>query len=270
MFSFDGPVDDQLVPAARQRRRMEAFLADLSDDEWQSATRCAGWTIQDVISHIVTVNAFWEASARAGLDGAPTRVLATFDPVAHPPMMVDGMRALSPHEVFDQFVSSNDGFLGVLGSLDERGWSMLAESPPGHVSIRLLAHHALWDAWIHERDITLPRGIVPAEEPDEVWSCLRYAAALGPALALNSGASLAGLFAVSATDPDVQFTVEVAQTVSVCAGESPADAPRLHGRAVELIEALSIRAELPLDAPDDWRRLHNGLATVFDADPGER
>ena len=114
---FDGPADDQFEPVSRQRRRMEALLADLDDDGWASPTRCDGWTVQDVIAHLVTVNAFWEASVRAGLDGAPTRMLATFDPAAHPARMVDGMRALSPHEIFDQFVASNDGFIAVLVKL---------------------------------------------------------------------------------------------------------------------------------------------------------
>ena len=215
ILSFDGPADDQLAPVTRQRRRMEAMLADLTDAEWRSATRCEGWSIQDVVSHIVTVNAFWEASVRAGLGGTPTCVLATFDPAAHPPLMVDGMRALSPHEVFDQFVGSNDGFLGALVDLDENGWSTPAESPPGHVPIRILAQHALWDVWVHERDIAIPLGSVASAEPDEVRSCLRYAAALSPALALNSGTPCAGELAVAATDPDLCFLVDVGASVVV-------------------------------------------------------
>ena len=78
--------------------------------------------------------------------------------------------------------SSNDGFLGLLAELDDEGWSMPAESPPGHVSIRLLAFHAIWDSWIHERDIALPLGQQPPEVPDELRSCLQYAAAVSPAL----------------------------------------------------------------------------------------
>ena len=35
------------------------------------------------------------------------------------------------------------------------------------MSVRLLAHHALWDAWVHERDIALPLGRTPDVEPDD-------------------------------------------------------------------------------------------------------
>ena len=181
---------------------METLLAGLTDDEWRSPSRCEGWSIQDVISHLVTVNRYWETSVSSGLAGSPTRVLAEFDPAAHPPLMVDGMRALAPREMLDQFVTSNDGFLDALAALDERGWSTLAESPAGHVTIRLLAFHAIWDSWIHERDIALPLGIVPDEEPDELGSCLRYAAAVGPALTISEGNDAPACLAVAASDPD--------------------------------------------------------------------
>jgi hypothetical protein len=46
---------------------------------------------------------------------------------------------------------------------------------------------------------------------------------------------------------------------------APVDAPCLRGSAVDLIEALSVRMPLPADAPAEWHRLLNGLATVFDA-----
>jgi uncharacterized protein (TIGR03083 family) len=266
ILSFDGPPDDQLVPLTRQRRRMEALLADLTARQWAVDSRCAGWTTQDVVSHLVGVNEFWAASVRAGLEGVPTRMLASFDPVAHPPLMVDAMRTLSPREVLDQFVASNDAFVESVSSLDAHGWSTLAESPAGHVSIRLLAHHALWDAWIHERDIAVPLGRTAAEERDEVRSCLRYSAALGPALALTGTASFAGEFVVSSNGPDLTFTVEVTDFVVVHDGPPRNHAPCLRGAAVNLIEALSLRAPLPADVPAEWFGLVNGLAKVFDTD----
>jgi len=245
---------------------MESLLADLNDHDWRSASRCDGWTIQDVVSHLVGVNRFWDASVRAGLAGVPTRLLASFDPVAHPALMVDALPTCSPREVLDQFVASNTAFLDAVATIDDDGWSTLAETPAGHVPIRLLLHHALWDAWVHERDIMFPLGRVPPEEPDEVRSCLRYVAALGPALTLSDNASLGGQFAVWSHDPDVRFTVEVADVVVVRDGPAPADAPCLRGAAVTLIEGLSIRAPLPADVPLEWYGLVNGLAKVFDTE----
>ena len=143
---------------------------------------------------------------------------------------------------------------------------MAAESPAGHVPIRLLAYHALWDSWVHERDIALPLGLAPEVEPDEVRSCLRYAAALGPALALGHGQSIVGEFAVCAREPAASFVLEVGETVAVRDGDTTTDAPCLRGGGVELVEALSIRAPLPADTPEEWYRVLNGLATTFDAE----
>jgi uncharacterized protein (TIGR03083 family) len=266
ILSIDGAPDDQRAPVTRQRRRMEQLLAGLSDDEWRAPSRCDEWTNQDVISHLITVNNFWAASVAAGLAGEPTRMLATFDPAAHPPLMVDGMRSLTPREVFDQFVASNDSFLGALDPLDADGWSALAESPAGHVSIRLLAFHAIWDSWIHERDIALPLGLTPAQEPDELHSCLRYAAAVGPALTVSEGTAFASTLAVDASGPRDRFVLEVTDAVAVHDDEWPDGTPCLEGTAVELIEALSIRGPLPADAPAEWRTLLTGLATIFDTE----
>ncbi|HVJ98492.1 MAG TPA: maleylpyruvate isomerase family mycothiol-dependent enzyme [Acidimicrobiia bacterium] len=262
VLMVDGPADDQAEVVVRQRRRMESVLGAFGDDEWAAPSRCDGWSNQDVIAHLVTVNGFWELSVRAGLAGDPTRILATFDPAATPPLLVEPFRAQSGKEVFEQFVASNEGFLDALDGLDAAGWSTPAEAPPGHITIRLLAAHALWDAWIHERDILLPLGQTQAREPDEVASCLRYAAVIGPVLTLGQNA-FRGELAVDATDPTTAFTIAVGEKVELRDGV--ADTPALRGDALELVEALSVRRPLPADAPSEWRTLfETGLATVFD------
>jgi uncharacterized protein (TIGR03083 family) len=265
IISITGRPGDQLTPVLRQRRRLEAMLVDLSDADWSSASRCDDWTVQDVVAHMVGVNTFWNASVRAGLGGTPTRLLVGFDPATTPALMVDAMRDLAPQEILDQFVTSNDTFLGVLAQLDDTGWTTLAESPAGHVPIRLVAHHALWDCWIHERDIALPLGLNPPLESDEVGSCLRYAAALSPALAIGTGHLLGGRFAVEATDPSLCCLLDVGESVTVRDGTAPPEVPGLRGDAVTLVEALSIRMSMPPSAPPEWLRLLDGLAAAFNA-----
>jgi uncharacterized protein (TIGR03083 family) len=264
ILTIEGPVDDQREPLLRQRRRLHGALAALTHDEWKRASRCEGWTVQDVVAHLISTNTFWATSIVAGRAGTPTRILAAFDPVATPALLVEPMRSMSPDEVLRQFTETNQSLFDAVESLDDQGWRALGESPVGHVSMRLLAHHALWDAWIHERDILLPLGLTPAEENDEISSCLRYVAAVAPVFALISDPRCRGSLLIDATDPATRFVVDVDATVSVRAGSTVEASATLTGSVVDLIEMLSLRTPFEHLLPPDSRWLVDGLATVFD------
>lgn len=254
-----------LEPNVRQRRRLLAALAEFGPEEWAHPSRCEGWSNRDVVVHLESAIGFWAISAAQGARGEPTRFLASFDPVASPAAMVDDAAGLSPAEALDRFTASCAALDEVLSGLDDAGWAALAESPPGHVSISAMAHHALWDSWVHERDILLPMGVDVVEEPDEVTACLEYAASLSPAFAVNNDVAGRGTLVVEATRPDVAVTVEIGDSVLVrdrSVGEH-ADLA-LRGDAVELLEALSRRRPLRQDVPDDLRWMVDGLATAFD------
>jgi hypothetical protein len=154
---------------------------------------------------------------------------------------------------------------GGRGGLGPRraGWSVTGESPLGHVALRLVLLHALWDSWIHERDVLLPLGLAPVLEPDEVVACLAYAAALGPALLAAGGSVRRGTLAVDGSEPEAQIIVDVGSTVLLRL-DTAAGAARLTGRAVDLIEGLSFRAPLTADVADADRWLLSGLDAAFD------
>jgi uncharacterized protein (TIGR03083 family) len=251
-------------PVMRQRRRLEALLRDLSAEDWHRPSRCAGWTVQDVITHLSSTNSFWAFSIGAGLAGEPTRFLATFDPVASPAQMVDKVRGTPVQQTLDEFVAGNDALAAVIDTLDEDGWATLAEAPPGHLPIQLVADHALWDSWVHERDVALPLDQRPVVEADEVRCCLRYGVGLGLAFALTNGATVTGAMAVDVDGPDDHVVVEVDDHhVRVHGGDAPEGAPQLRGGAVALVELLSIR-DPGVAPPDGLRWLTDGLAEVFD------
>lgn len=270
---YDGPsilvIDDeatcQLVPVTRQRHRFELLLAELTAEQWGHGSRCEGWTTRDVVAHLVTVNEFWTASVVAGARGEATRILVNFDPAATPPLLVSTMSALEPTEVFDRFVSTNASLLETLAALSSEEWERVAESPVGHLPIRLLAQHALWDSWIHERDVVLPLGLTPVLEPDEVRSSLQYAAALSPVMALGFDRAEPSRLGVDATGPATQFVLEVGANVTLRRDEFDPDIPCLSGDAVELTEALSLRRPMSDTAPAEWRRVLSGLQAAFDA-----
>lgn len=258
-------LDDPRGALMRQRRRLLSTLRALDTGRWGEATRCAGWSVQDVAAHLVSTDRFWALSVRSGLAGSPTRFLATFDPAATPEQLVGPSRDQSPAAVLDELMASVDDLDNALAGVGPDGWSTLAEAPPGHVALEAVVLHALWDGWVHERDVVVPLGLPVTEEPDEVAACLAYVAALGPVFLATAGSQRTGRLEVAADSPPVRFVVEAGPTVTVRPPvAADAGAPRLTGPAVDLIEALSFRAPLrhDLGAGDRW--LLGGLAAAFD------
>ena len=256
---------DPSVPLLRQRRRLADILGGLDIEQWAVASRCSGWSVQDVVAHLVGVNRFWALSVRSALAGTPTRLLVGFDPVVTPRLMVEPMHDLAPAAVLDDFVASVDDLADALDGADDGSWSLLAEAPPGHIALRAVALHALWDGWVHERDIVLPLGLTPVAHDEEVTASLLYVAVLGPALLAAVGVARSGTLAVHAEDPTVRFVVDAGETIVAREpGPADADAPCLEGPAVKLVEGLSRRIPLRHDLSADNRWLVDGLADVFD------
>ena len=252
-----------LEPTVRQRRRLAATVGGFTEAEWTHPSRCEGWSSRDVIVHLDSTNFFWTQSIAAGLRGEPSRFLATFDPVTTPAASVARSHEMSSAEVLDRFVASTNTLTELLESLQPDDWTRLAESPPGHVTIDAVAHHALWDAWVHERDIVLPLALAPIVEIDEVTACLRYVAALGPILALGRGMDERGRLAIHATEPTVDVLVDIREHVVVTDEAGAADLT-LEGPAADLVDALSVRRPLDQAVADAVAWMIDGLATTFD------
>jgi uncharacterized protein (TIGR03083 family) len=267
LIRFEGRLPDPLGPMLRQRRRLADLLASLDEDQWARPSRCAEWAVKDVVAHLVTTDGFWAASITAGRQGEPSRFLAGFDPVSTPPQFVEPLRALSPAETLDAYDAALAGITAAVEGVDEgeRG-AVVAEAPPGHVPLDAVILHALWDSWIHERDIAIPLGLDPAEVDDEVAACVTYAAALGPGFMAMNGSDRRGALAVAAHDPDVHVVVELGPTVVVHVEgtEDLAVTATLTGRAAQLVDALAFRGpfEHPLAPEHSW--LVSGLGEVFD------
>lgn len=267
VIDVDGVVTDPTVALVRQRERLAGSLAALSPEQWAAPSRCEGWSVQDVAAHLVSVNRFWVLSIGAGLRGEPSRLLESFDPVAVPAAIVASARGAAPASTLEELTASNGELAALVGSVVDADWALSAEAPPGHLGLRAVCAHALWDAWVHERDVLLPLGQDPPTEPDEVAIALSYAAALGPAFYLNAGTGRRGSLTVRASGPEVTFTVEVTQQVTVRPGApdaAGAAGATLAGDAVGLLERLSCRGPEPAVAEDD-RWLVDGLRRAFDS-----
>ncbi|HMK11116.1 MAG TPA: maleylpyruvate isomerase family mycothiol-dependent enzyme [Acidimicrobiales bacterium] len=262
LVGIDPMVDDLASIVTGQRARLAATLAALDDEQWATPSRCEGWSVQDVIIHLSSTNRFWAYSIEQGRAGMPTRFLLGFDPVESPAQMVAAARGTPPADTLAEFVEGNRAFADALSAVDD--WHVVAEAPPGHIAIGLVAIHALWDSWVHERDVVIPLGMEPVVDDSEIEACLLYASALGPAFQASVGNTRRGVLEVETRDPHVHVVVEAGPVVTIHRGEAPADAVRLEGDAVEVLECLSMRAPFTPPGTADDRWLFQGLAEVFD------
>jgi uncharacterized protein (TIGR03083 family) len=163
-YGADAPafaIDGLPAPATvfrGHRARFLGALAQLSDDEWAARTRCDAWDAKDVCNHLVTADGFWALSLGGRHNDAPSTFLRGFDPTTGPEAIVAPMREQSHRAVLDALRASTSQLTDALGEVGDDEWTLTSESPLGHVPLSAVAAHALWDSWLHERDVLVPRG----------------------------------------------------------------------------------------------------------------
>lgn len=264
LLRIDLPFTDPAVPMNRQRRRLAALLAELTDDDWARPSRCEGWSVQDVIAHLSSTNQFWTMSMASALAGQPTRFLEGFDPVASPEQQAASVRGQPSAAVLEKFIATSEALKAVSSNLSEEQWDLPGEAPPGHVPLRAVAFHALWDSWIHERDVALPLDLEQVIEDDEVSTALAYGSILGPGFTVIMGENRKGAVEVTPNDLDLRLVIDLDQGVRLHHGLAPDDALHLSGPAADLIDGLSYRIDMPCAVPADKAWLLEGLAKAFD------
>jgi uncharacterized protein (TIGR03083 family) len=167
-------------PWLRHRRRMLDELGALSDEQWKAQTRCDSWDARGVISHLVTVDGFWTMVLTAALArDTPTTFIRGFDPSTGTDALIAPMIDLPPAAILEQLAGTTDRLVATVERLGPDDWSALAEAPFGHMPVRLIMGHALWDSWLHERDILVPLGLTPPVEPDELLVATWYSFVVG-------------------------------------------------------------------------------------------
>jgi hypothetical protein len=95
--------------------------------------------------------------------------------------VIGSRRDHEPGAVLDALSASTADLAEALSSIDGDEWSLLSESPIGHVPLTVIAAHSMWDSWLHERDVLLPLGRPPAVEAEELLTAAAFTLFLGGA-----------------------------------------------------------------------------------------
>jgi uncharacterized protein (TIGR03083 family) len=178
---------------AAQRWRFVTVLRVFGAGDWAAPTRCAGWSVHEVVRHLGDCTAIGVATEPG--DGT-LDVAEGFDPRTTPREWLAASDGEPPGASLDRLVAATEELLSVTRDRLRRGRRFDVWLPYGPVdwTVRLL--HGFWDSWLHERDVLLARG---ADHPTD-GDATAYAA--------GYGVFIAGAVAAMFGDP-VQATLRL-------------------------------------------------------------
>lgn len=197
--TLEADVETIVRALAEQHRELDGALSDLGPDDWSRPSRCAGWTIADVVLHLAQSDELAAASAQGRLEEvAPEWAASGSDVDDQAGVAVTEQRGAPGAEVYQRWRAAAASVRSLLGAADpatKMRWVV------GYLPARTLATTRLSEAWIHTGDVLEPLG-VPQPPTERLWHIARLAWRTIPYAFTRDSRELAGPVAVSLSAPD--------------------------------------------------------------------
>lgn len=149
--SMDRNMD--LVDALDDVWRSTAGVCEgLSEQEWERPTECPGWTVKDIVSHLI--------GTELGLmgDPLPDHEVASFPHIKNMlggvnEIAVDYRRGRSSDEVLREFLDVTERRIKQLRSWGPEDFDRETWMPTGQARAADFLELRIFDSWVHEQDI---------------------------------------------------------------------------------------------------------------------
>jgi uncharacterized protein (TIGR03083 family) len=225
-----------------QRARLHGWLAELPDDDWDGPTRCEGWDVALLVRHLSSATQFLGYTLAAASDGTATTLLQGMDTRTTVASAAELLGDRPPTEA-RAFLAETDGQVdAALDRLGDGGLQATAEAPPGHMAAHLVLSHFLFDSWVHEYDLLVPRGEQPPVDPLEARVVVGYLIGLA-SIAADEPVPLD----LRVADPVLRIGVDVVHGITtVTPGNAPAGAAVVEGRASDVVDRMTGRSAGPV------------------------
>ncbi|MBV9871754.1 MAG: maleylpyruvate isomerase N-terminal domain-containing protein [Frankiaceae bacterium] len=226
------------------RARVREWLASLSDDGWVAPTRCAGWTVADLVQHLASGSQFVGYTLHEAKRGTPTQLLDGFDAQQTAAVAAQMFAGRSNPELLAAMIDMDESAATQIAAFTSESWLATAEAPPGHVPAYVSLNHFLFDSWVHERDLMRPRGIDAVVDDTEALAVVTYVLALAgvAADAADDAAAEAVTMTVRVTDLDCDVSVRRADGQVEVSLERAVDAGlEISGTAEDLVDVATGR-----------------------------
>ena len=126
--------------------------AQLTEDEWKTATDCPGWSVQDNLSHLIGIERVLNGLPGTNHKSGPR------DHVKNPigeanENEIDSRRDLTGAEVLAEWNDIAAARLNTLRSADDAYFDTPAMTPTGPGTVADFLHIRVLDCWVHEQDM---------------------------------------------------------------------------------------------------------------------
>ncbi|CAM3064719.1 maleylpyruvate isomerase family mycothiol-dependent enzyme [Prescottella defluvii] len=144
---------------------LDDVLSTVEGDAWITPTALPGWTVRDIVSHIIGTE-----SMLSGLEPPPTAIdVHTLPHVRNEigalnERWVEGLRAHTGQQILTMFREITSSRLEVLGAMTQADFDAAALTPVGPATYGRFMRIRLFDCWVHEHDIRDALGAPPGDE----------------------------------------------------------------------------------------------------------
>jgi len=241
-----------------QRARMGSWLDGLTDDDWRGATRCESWDVTGLVRHLASACQFLGFTLHEAQKGTATTLLEGMDTRDTVEAAAAMLGEQTPEEARAVLADADAAADAEMTALGPERLSITAEAPPGHLPAHLAVSHFLFDSWVHEYDLMLPRGQRPPADHRESLVVTAYLTGL----AVVSTGSVAPLdFRLHGPDLRLGLSVDDGVT-TVSPGSVPDRALVVEGSVPDVVDRITGRPggavrgdEQALDVLDSFARV---------------
>jgi uncharacterized protein (TIGR03083 family) len=171
-------------------RQVAQLLEGLSDDQWRQVSILPGWTVHDVVAHIIGTESVLVGEIAPSAKGDLSESGHVHNDIgALNELWVDSMRELSPPEMLERYRAITSTRARSLEPMTEEELDAPSWTPVGQATYGRYMQIRVFDCWIHEQDIRDSVGVPGNDsgEPAEV-SMNELSLALGFIVGKKAGA----------------------------------------------------------------------------------
>ncbi|CAM3716019.1 maleylpyruvate isomerase family mycothiol-dependent enzyme [Kibdelosporangium persicum] len=132
---------------------IDQLLAELPEEQWKTPTALPGWSVQDVVAHIVGTELNLSGKQPPEVPGVREYPHVHNDIAALNECWVESMRAQSPADVHRLFREATATRAEALTAMSEEDFDAPSWTPAGQDTYARFMRIRVFDCWMHEQDV---------------------------------------------------------------------------------------------------------------------